>query len=65
MRLPDPVRESMCGAFRQNHRWYVASDRRERHHQALAFMLGYIVVVSRIFRTFDQATAPVCMTCGW
>ena len=22
-------------------------------------------VVSRIFRTFDQATAPVCMTCGW
>ena len=21
-------------------------------------------VVSRIFRTFDQATAPVCMTCG-
>ena len=23
------------------------------------------MVVSRIFRTFDQATAPVCMTCGW
>jgi DNA invertase Pin-like site-specific DNA recombinase len=23
------------------------------------------VVVSRIFRTFDQATASVCMTCGW
>jgi predicted nuclease of predicted toxin-antitoxin system len=23
------------------------------------------LVVSRIFRTFDQATAPVCMTCGW
>ena len=22
-------------------------------------------VVSRIFRTFDQATAPVCMTCDW
>ena len=22
-------------------------------------------VVSRIFRTFDQATAPVCITCGW
>jgi len=22
-------------------------------------------VVSRIFRTFDQATAPVCTTCGW
>ena len=22
-------------------------------------------VVSRIFRTFDQATASVCMTCGW
>ena len=21
-------------------------------------------VMSRIFRTFDQATAPVCMTCG-
>jgi transposase len=21
-------------------------------------------VVSRIFRTFDQATAPVCVTCG-
>ena len=21
-------------------------------------------VVSKIFRTFDQATAPVCMTCG-
>jgi len=21
-------------------------------------------VVSRIFRTFDQATAPVCMICG-
>jgi hypothetical protein len=23
-----------------------------------------ILVVSRIFRTFDQATAPVCMICG-
>ena len=23
------------------------------------------LVVSRIFRTFDQATAPVCTTCGW
>ena len=22
-------------------------------------------VVSRIFCTFDQATASVCMTCGW
>ena len=22
-------------------------------------------VVSRIFRTLDQATAPVCMTCDW
>jgi hypothetical protein len=22
-------------------------------------------VVSRLFRTFYQATAPVCMTCGW
>jgi hypothetical protein len=23
------------------------------------------MVVSRIFRTFNQATAPVCITCGW
>ena len=23
-----------------------------------------LVVVSRIFRTFDQATASVCMSCG-
>jgi hypothetical protein len=22
-------------------------------------------VVSKIFRTLDQATAPVCMTCDW
>jgi hypothetical protein len=29
------------------------------------FDLARLLVVSRIFRTFDQATAPVCMTCDW
>ena len=25
----------------------------------------FFLVVSKIFRTLDQATAPVCMTCDW
>jgi hypothetical protein len=41
--LSDPVIETLCGAFRKAERWEAASDRRERHHQALAFVLGYVV----------------------
>jgi hypothetical protein len=40
--LRDPVKETLCGAFKNAHRWEAASTRRERHHQALALALGYI-----------------------
>jgi len=26
--------------------------------------MGWLAVLSRIFRTFDQAAAPDCVTCG-
>jgi antirestriction protein ArdC len=39
-------------AFHEMGHWTGHKSRRDR-------------VVSRIFRTFDQATAPGCMTCGW
>jgi hypothetical protein len=40
--LSDPVIGTLQGTSRNADRWQIASDRRERHHQALAFALAYI-----------------------
>ena len=42
-----------------------AELKRHRFTAIELYGIGQRAVVSRIFRTLDQATAPVCMTCDW
>ncbi len=69
LRIIDRMNWTGLGIAFPREDWPKVKQRTEFGRPGVYILIGRVTdedlpEVSRLFRTFDQATAPVCMTCG-